>query len=256
MTDTIYELYKSYNGKDIDDEYIIQAFDYIMANERDLWPYINNFLIENKDEINLGSYTNENKTITINKQKINEQDEISKNILALQVLKHELEHAKNLKLLEERRKDIESRVIFYSLRAYAIEKDIDPTILHPVDHIMLMVKTGLNYETNPGERIADIKSWKYIVNLLKNTKGDDLLTARTMLYYSYIRGYKDNRYYLECPTYDFLFETNQLDGLKVLRKKVNESDYSLDTRLLCGLPISIEEYNNNTLAKARLQRKK
>ena len=34
-----------------------------------------------------------------------------------------------------------------------------------------------------------------------------------------------------------------------------QKDYSLDTRLLCGLPISYKEYNDEILLKLRLQKK-
>lgn len=256
MENDIYDLYLSYQDREIDDKFINKVFDCLMKQEQNLWPYIKDFVITNEKDSSLGSYSNENKTVCINRKGINEYGIAPSNILGIQVIKHELEHARNLKKLEQKKDDIESKVILYSLRNYAIEKGIDFVDMDPIDLLMLMVNISTNYETNPGERIAEIKSWKYMMHLLKNQKGsDDLLTAKVMLYYSYIRGYKDNRYYLDCPTYSFLLETKQLRDLRLLKQRIDESDYSLNTRLLCGLPITYKEYNEETFKKAKIRKK-
>lgn len=255
MANSLYELYLDYKDKDIDDEFIIKAYDYIVNKEQDLWPYIQGFSISNEDSSSFGLYSNENKTITINKKRINENEVIAKNTLGLSVIKHEIEHAKNLKKLEELKEDIETKIILYSLRSYAIASGLDATKMDKMELVMLALNTKINHEIDPGERIAYIKSWKYVVNLLKNqNKTKELLDARTMLYSSYIRGYNNNRYYLECPTYSFLFETNQLEDLKLLRKRIAEENYSFDTRLLYGLPITYKEYSQDILTKSKLQK--
>ena len=251
----LYELYLSYRNSDIDDEFIIKAFDYIMENEQDLWPYVRDFSISTDDKPSFGLYSNEKKVITINKKRINENEIIAKNTLGISVIKHEIEHAKSLKKLEELKDDIETKAIFYSLRSYAIASGLDSTKMDSMDLVMLALNTKSNHDIDPGERIAYIKAWKYVVNLLKNqNKTKDLLDARTMLYSSYVRGYNDNRYYLDCPTYSFLFETNQLQDLKLLRKRVAKENYSFDTRLLYGLPITYKEYNTDIFIKSRLQK--
>ena len=250
----LYELYLAYRNRDIDDEFIKKAFHYIMNNEQDLWPYIQNFDLS--DSItSFGSYSNKDKSILINKRIINGNEVIAKNTLGLSVIKHEIEHAKNLKKLEEFRDDIESKIILYSLRSYAIASGLDNTNMDKIGLLILALNTENNYELDPGERIAHIKSWRYVVNLLKNqNKTKDLLDARTMLYSSYIKGYNYNKYYLECPTYNFLFETNQLQDLKQLRKRVAKENYSFDTRLLYGLPITYSEYEQDILLKSKLQK--
>lgn len=254
MVSDLYKLYMSYKDMDIDDEFIIKAFDYIMNNEKDLWSYIHDFSINNENS-SFGLYSNENKTIIINEKRINENEVIAKNTLGLSVIKHEIEHAKNLKKLEEFRNDIETKMLLYSLRSYAIASGLDTTKMDKIDLVMLALNSKVNYETNPGDRIAYIKSWKYVVNLLKNQNNTkELLDARTMLYASYVRGYNDNRYYLDCPTYSFLFGTNQLQDLKLLRKRIAEGDYSFDTRLLYGLPITYKEYYYDIPAKTKHQK--
>ena len=256
MASDLYNIYLSYKNKNIDDYFITQSFDIFLKKEPQILPYIKDLIITENNDNNLGSYSNENKIITINKNNINKHDINWKNILGLQTLRHEIEHAKNLQKLEQRRNDIESRAIFYSLRSYAILNNLDTTQMSHIDLLLLIFNTKINYDINPGERIADIKSWKYIVNLLKNQrKTQDLLLARKMLYYSYIRGYKDNRYYLDCPTYKFLLNTNQLEELKYLKNRVDKTNYSLNTRLLYGLPISYKEHDKDTLKKVKLQKK-
>ena len=77
-----------------------------------------------------------------------------------------------------------------------------------------------------------------------------------MLYYSYIRGYEDNRYYLDPPTYTYLLMNRMFNNYKYLKKRVDSNDYSLDTRILCGLPITYQEYDRVLLRKLGLQRSK
>ena len=251
----LYELYQSYKDRDIDDEFIIKAFDYMMINEQDLWPYIHDFGICEKQTDFFGTYSNDNKSIVINKKAINENTLLSKNVLGINAIKHEIEHAKNLKKLEEGKNDIESKVLFYALRSYAIASGLEPKKISEMDLLILTLATKNNPSINPGERLAYINSWKYVVNLLKNqNKTKDLLDVRTMLYCSYIRGYHDNGYYLDCPTFRFLLETNQLLDLKLLKKRIAEEGYSFDTRLLYGLPLTYDEYNQDTLEKARLKK--
>ncbi len=128
-----------------------------------------------------------------------------------------------------------------------------------LDHLsdfFLRINTKANYETDPGERLAEIKAWKYMVNLLKNQRtSDDLLKARTMLYASYIRGYKDNRYYLDPPTYEFLLKTGMFYPFNWLKNRVEKKDYSFETRITYGLPITKEEYDEKVLQKVKLKRK-
>ena len=117
--------------------------------------------------------------------------------------------------------------------------------------------TTENYEISPDERSAEITSWKYIVNLLKNKRRSyELLFAKTNLFYSYVRGYKDNGIYINCPTYEFLIELRLMRKFKLLKKKVESNNYNLETRLINGLPITQEEYNNEILKRLQLTKRK
>ena len=258
MSNPLYELYRKQQYQDLTKDFIQDAFSIMMQKEKDLLPYITDFKVQEREDNLLGSYSNYEKQIIIYQETINTlKTPMNSNLMAIEVIRHEMEHARNLKTLEEGRKDIESLVVSYSLKDYAIEQELDySTFSSPLDLWMLTLKIKENYETNPGERLVEIKAAKYLVNLLKNQRiSDDLLQARRLLYYSYIRGYKNNRYYLDAPTYQFLFETNMLQELKRLRKRVESKNYTLEKRLTYGLPLTYKEYDEKVLQKVKLQRR-
>lgn len=259
MNPELYKLFMSYQNKELDDNFIYDAFTIMMKYET-LDNYVNNFDIIDKKDNKLGFYNNEERIMKLNKNTILKDNSISnKKLLTLQVLRHELEHARNLKRLYEGRYDIETKIIRYSLTEYAIKHKLDyGSCLDTVDLNILSTRKHLNYNINPGDRIAEIKACKFIVNLLKNQRRtEDLLTARTMLYYSYIRGYKSNGYYLEPPTYEYLLALGLYHEHYLLKKEFNNTkEYSFNTRLLYGLPISLLEYNLNILQKVKLQKRK
>jgi hypothetical protein len=250
----LYHLFQEYQNRDIDNHFIEKAFDIMMDYEEELYPYISILYIEKDHGKKLGSYDLESKEITLYRDGIRRLNNKSR-VYALGVLRHEIEHARCAKILDDNKDDIESSVIRYSLKDYAYTSGLIPQDMEDLNLLMLTHRIKENYEFDPGERIADIKAWKYIVNLLKNKKNEDLLVARAMLYYSFIRGYRDNRYYLESPTMQFLLNTQQLKEYYLLHKRIDEKDYSFDTRLLCGLPLTKEEYEKDTLMKAKVKKK-
>lgn len=256
MSDKMYELYQEYKGDSLTDEFIDQAFDIMMRDELDLIPYIQDFKIRKFSDKLLGVYSNEDRSIHINREAIARQ-KINPQLLALHVLRHELEHARNLKTLYEGKKDLESTLIYYSLRAYAMEHGIDyEPNLDNLNETFLAFSTKLCYETDPGERIADIKACKYIVNLLKNQRdSNELLIARGMLYYAYTRGYKDNGFYLDPPAYEFLLKTGMFHDHYWLKNRVEKKDYCYDTRITYGLPVTYSEYDKGVINKVKLYKK-
>ncbi|MEE3343782.1 MAG: hypothetical protein VZS44_06810 [Bacilli bacterium] len=257
MYKELYALLRLYQDKELDDEFINKAFDIMMKYEN-LDNYINDIILVDDINNSLGSYHNEDHIIKINKNKINNEELIlNKKLVVLQVLRYGFEHAKNLQRIYERNNDIETKVVRYSLIEYAIKHNLYYGFgLDKVDPLLLRTNYIMNYDIDPAGRIVGIKSWKFMVNLLKNQRcTNDLLMARSMLYYSYIKGYKDNGFYLEAPTYNYLLMSGLYHEYYLLKKQFDKSKYSLDTRLLCGLPISYEEYNESTLAKARLRKK-
>ena len=259
MYKELYSLLKSNQDKELSEEYFYDAFDIMIKNDKELISFIEDFIIQDDLE-GEGEYNTEERIIRVNPEMIidNEYGYISDKVTALQVIKHEMEHARGLKRLYEGRHDIESIVNEYALAFYIQKYGVSSNVFLNYDNSFgLNFKIKANYLYNPGERIADIKSRKFIVNLLKNQRvSDELLRARKYLYLSLIRGYDDNGIYLDAPTYTFLLNLNLFRNYYLLKKTVDSSHYSLDTRVLCGLPITYDERENVLLRKVRLQRRK
>jgi len=258
MSDQVYTLLKENENKRLKKDFIYDSFDEMIAKEPELIPYIKDFRIIEAPGKALGSYSHEERTISINKRLIERQLLVNKHMIAQEVIRHEMEHARNYKTLHEGKDDIESLVISCALRSIAMKKGLDryPNLDH-LNPDFLLMETKMNYTTDPGERLAEIKAWKYMVNLLKNQRRTkDLLDARTMLYYSYIRGYRDNRYFLDSPTFDFLMSTGMFHNAKWLKKRIDQKNYSFETRITYGLPVTYEELDQKVLEKVKLQKRK
>ena len=259
------ELYRLVNsdGVKLDENFLNHVFEIIISNEKGLDDFISDFIINNNIDA-FGTYSNQDRIISINQEKLLTNETgvlgkgLNKKIYAIHVIRHEIEHAKSLMRLYEGRDDIESLIVRYSLVDYIKKNHLNLGIsIKETDDLWLRFKKFENYEVDPGERLADIRASKFIVNLLKNHgKTNDLLLARSMLYYSYIRGYKDNRYYLDAPTFTYLINMGMFHEYYFLKKRVDEKDYSLDTRVIFGLPITYEEKDRILLKKAKLQRKR
>ena len=255
MSSELYSLYQASKGKNLKDSFIEDSFDIMLEKEKELKPYIGNLVISDKASDLYGEYSLKNHDVTIYKQNVPETD--SSHLLALQILRIELEHARNLKTFWEGKKDIETTVIDCSLRDYAQVEGVHRfPQLTPLDLLSYTYHKKENYEINPEYRLASIRSWKYLVNFFKNLRTSanpkDLYAARVMLYEAYKRGYRDNRYGLDVPTYEFLIKTRLFDDYYWLKSRVEKEDYSFDTRLLYGLPISEYEYNHKIRGKVKL----
>ena len=262
MNKELYRLLLDYKNCGVDDEFIETSFDIRLDAEDTLRDKFVDHMVFNNKIGSIATYCYEEKEITVNSAKVKNYDVINSNanyndkLFALHILRHEFEHARALKRLYEFRSDIESTVLDYSLREHCIYHGVMNPII-PEAEYYVSEDEKRSYLCEPDERIADIKSWKFVVNLIKNQRrSDDVLYARSMLYCSYIRGYKDNRYYLDPPTYTYLLLNRMFNNYKYLKKRVDSHNYSLDTRMLCGLPITYREYDRVMLRKLGLQRPK
>ena len=238
---------------ELNERFLNSIIDIMMSNESELSDFISRIDFKN-DLDGLGVYDCDLKIIGINYEgllKLPIENEIKK-VVAIQVLRHEMEHARNLKRLYDGRCDIESMVIKYSLVGYIKKVGLNVGLfIDENDAGFLSMRNSHNYDINPGERIADIKSYKFVVNMLKNKRNSkELMLMRSMLYNFYIRGYKDNRYYLDAPTYTYLLNMGMFQDYNILKQTVDLTDYSLDTRALCGLPITYQEKDELLLKRA------
>jgi len=265
MSSPIYELYEKYKGNGIDDDFINMAFELMIRKEPELIPFVNDFRLEPDGEGNVASYSLRDRIIRVDRDllRYNLDKEPIKNdpIFTLRVVRHELEHAKDLKKLHEGRDDIESAIIKIAFRNYAIQHGFESLDYFDRDAFLMgdfIERKKANDRINPEERLADIRTWKYLVNLLKNQRNTkDLLIARSRLYYAFIRGYQENPYFMEAPAYRFMLKMGMYHQYYLFKKRVEEKkDYSFNTRLMYGLPLKQEEFDKQILKKVKLQIRK
>ncbi len=267
MSKTVYELYKENPQNKLSKTFLDEVFDLLIEDE--LKPYVSDFIVSDQQNDNLGTYNFDTRCIKIFQREIEDNrlfHDMSASLQAIQTIQHELEHARELKRVEEGRYsypfqqgkcNLASLVSKYALKDYAIQRGIVRPYYEEIDTRYLRYKINKEYQYDPGERLSEIESWKYIVNLIKNQRRtQEVLRARSMLFYSYRRGYRNIGYGIESPTLNFLLNTRMLEDYYFLKKRLEEHDYSFDTRLTYGLPLTQEEYDQKILAKTGLEIRK
>ncbi|MBR2603465.1 MAG: hypothetical protein IKE10_00340 [Bacilli bacterium] len=248
MYKQIGRLLREHKNEELDKKFINDAFEAMVSHDK-LEEYASELTFDDDDRY--GLYDGNNKTININIKRINglERSNYSKRLNALLILRHEIEHAKNLRktITSE---GIESAILQLSM--FVAVKDEDASI--SASKPLITGKSEL-YGLNANERIADIRSTKFMVNLLKNDRNSDaLIQSRVFLYNSYVKGYRDNGTIIDCPTYLYLLKSGFIRYYFNLVKLISDHEpYSLDTRVLCGLPITREEKDLVLLNKAGLK---
>ena len=237
----VYKQLIDYQERDLDDDFIYDAFLAMMEDEVGLEPFIKDFDIK-RDEVpgnDLGTYDFNERVILIypdvirEKRGFSEEDRINIKLQALKTIRHEIEHARDLQTLHKRGNDIESTIIRYALRSYALRNGLEFNDPYCKEDLFWLARKKENYRIDPEERLADIRASRYLVNLLKNqNRTADLLAVRKMLFFSYIRGYTNNGYYIDSPAYQFLLKTGLYHQFYLFKKRVEEEHkYSFDTRL-------------------------
>ena len=272
MNKEIYKLFMSYQGRELDDDFITEAHDMMMADDPSLKEYIQGMDVSDEENKDLGIYDRENKGIIVYKRMIIEKKDQAienKKLQALRVLRHEIEHAKSFQRLDKGKNDIESEIIGYSLKNFPYTDWLDSLSQKEREEVLYNWFTKkMCYYIDPEERLVDIRAAKYLVNLLKSQKQTpELLMARSTLYFAYIRGYRKNGYYIDPPTYQFLLKMRLFREYYLLKKKVEgipddylidipkkeeQEKYSFETRLLYGLPLREKEYEQEILDKVKL----
>ena len=190
-----------------------------------------------------------------------------KNLLIVQIILHELEHVYQNKLCDNRHDNSiyfklinASFLLEKSLNNWEIFKAISTGKIDENDLSALLSKYKnlyqQYYKVNPSERLAQINSYKTIVNLLTPVR-DQVPNLYNHEYLTLLKeklnGYPNPWQIGICPVQIFLFGVELEDVWKDLdfyNKKVKKltktvySKYSLEKRLSLGLPISELEYNS------------
>ena len=233
---------------------------------------------DNKGKIKLATYDSDFKTIRIyveaidnlikynNKYKeylSHEEDIFYKNLLFVHIILHELEHANQQKIILEQ-KGIEADIL--KLRYKNSSVIVDDEMVRKMKKLGLSMnsfaayalgaqkKYEESYEFAPEERLAEIKSYKQIINIIRpiSKKLTRLSTIEEIkLLSSYLRGYEQTE--ISSPTIKYFTNCGQVGGLKRFNWYNDDNQiclnkcssiYSLHDKMLYGLPISEYEYNS------------
>lgn len=257
MYKQIRTLIKESEGKPFKKDFVYDCYDIMMEHEKGLYEFASRPVF--RSNINgLGAYSRSDRKIILDYKKICEdsKDDYSRRMNALLSLRHEIEHAKELQLLYEYKHDIYSVINVLANIDYIVTHGLPfDLMLDGVDFNELVQKidNGEVYEVDPSERLAYINSFKFMSNLFRYQKDSpELFHTRFNLYMSYIKGYSNNGYYLDPPTYEYLLRLGLYEHFKMLKDLVAESNYSLETRACLGLPITFKEYDEDLLKKSKL----
>lgn len=247
MYKQIRELLKENEGKKFDNDFIFDAFNIMVQHDRPIMQYARTLTVGGERANVLASYNRERRIITVNKNEIikHSKDDYSMRLNTLNSLRHELEHAYTLKKLYQFKHDIESEVTILSNIDYIISEKLPIAVqLDNVEYDDLVdgKENEANYLVAPDERIASIRAARFMRNLLMYKKDSpELKIAKDQLFMGYMRGYLDNGFYLDPPTYTYLLNLRLLSEYKKIKYLADNSNYSLETRATFGLPISYDE---------------
>lgn len=227
----------------------------LLIDTKKIHEHILKINIINENNKKLASYNNYTKNIEINLLCVNNMlknidnsiiisDEIEKifykNLLILQIILHELEHANQEKIiLNEDSQDIEQLIL-------KLSEQIDNNI-----------KIKL-YEICPEERLAEIKSFKDILDIINPIKKQYHELSEIIKLEEHqrlLRGYHyNNGNFIESPLISYFSKTNNitmLNNFNWYNKDFNIClsstilKYKLLDRLKYGLPIEIDEYTES-----------
>ena len=271
----------SANGKLVDGKYIQELIE-IVVDSKDIVDYAGGLIITDKDSrlrdpnSLLAVYYPNRKLIAVYLDAIEEmlksynayQEMFSsteklfyKNLLVTQVVLHELEHANQRKIMDKE-KSLEGDI----LRASILEQD--------QDFILKLTRAGLTGKqieliletqktmrsdgglTLPDERLAEIKSHEEVASVLSEISSEvpNLVDfEKTSILESKLRGYTYDKGMIVSPTIDYLVSTGKSLALQKFEwfnkdsracLKNVQSLFSLDERLMYGLPIDSSEFIN------------
>lgn len=202
-----------------------------------------------------------------------ENDYFDYNATVLHILLHELEHVgQHKKCLERESNDLETDLLNTCFSANnnleVIQKRLHNNEIEPSEYLAVIeqlkfyqmysdiVNKGC-YELLPSERQAEINSFKYLIELLKNSYDEKYKDKFEMIKVNYLirnlMGYKSDNKNIIAPTYELyriiLDFMNQSDNQEKYFEKFKSfsKNMTLDQRLYYGLNISLDEYNNKKL---------
>lgn len=273
----------SINGKLVDINFIEKLID-IVVTSKQLDKYVYNLAIlpekesQIEDGISIASYNPFSKVISVYVDGVNQMLEHNdrylvlfenieqifyKNLSITQVILHELEHANQRKIIEKE-SSLESEILKLSSAEINIKTGIKLIKSgYSVEQVMIYIMTKKmqsinnyrkNYDIAPEERLAEIKSYQEIIDLLSHIKKyvPNLLEfEQTNKLENLLRGFKYDSGFLISPTITYLLESENAHSLNKFEwfnqdyyKCLHQSKemYSLEDRLKYGLMIDDKEF--------------
>jgi hypothetical protein len=242
-------LVKSYEEKPIDNAFVYDAFEIMKASEPKLKDDLARISVKPSPvSFARGNYHYSTKELFIylNEIETSYLNDSQKLDACITMISHLIEHARSFQKFQNSDDDIESFVTGLCF-------NIDPNTNKVIQVDCTEGHKPLSaFLYSPVERIASIRAAEFFVNLVKDRKNQEALEdARSVLSDIYLKGYINNGYFLNPPTYNYLIERRDPETLKVLDKMVNDNKYDLYTRVLCGLPIKLDEIDTIETGIAR-----
>lgn len=232
-------LVKSYQDKLIDNDFVHNVFEVMKASEPTLESFLQGITVENSPvQYARGNYNYFTRELSLYLNEfvdlyVNDSQKLDACIM---MISHLIEHARSYRKFLRFDQDIESYVIKPCFNYDENTKKIHPEACTEGQRPLVA------YLCSPIERVASIRSAEFFVKLVEDRKDPESLeNAKNSLADTYLQGYINNGYFLNPPTYNYLIERKNPDILKELDKMVTNNVYDLYTRVLCGLPIKMEE---------------
>ena len=166
--DKLYRLLREYNGKDLDDTFIEDAFSIMMEREPNLGSYVKSFTMGPIGYDGVAGYSRETGNIIVDNGLLEGRDDPFIKIFTLMVLRQEIERARNLQTSIEGTDKIEPIILRCANKDFLLsQKYIVPLPFEENDLDTLRSRKLINYDSDPDKRISEIRAWRYMVNTLK-----------------------------------------------------------------------------------------
>lgn len=249
MTKDLSKLLHKGNNFELTSSFMDDVIEIMKKEEKNLGEFITSINIDYNFPIS-GCYSPYKRLIIINPNIISECAKGYCKEFFIKTLRHEIEHAKCLKKLYQNSSDLETCLLKAANLDYIKEMNLGielvPDELSPERISFYSDKLYVqNHNLNPEERIVEVRALLYLLELVNNTNDiDAITTVATNLFLTYQRGYEASNegYMMESPTYKYLLNMKMFYEQELIKKKFEDLNYSLEEKLLYGLPISFYEY--------------
>lgn len=247
-----------------DEEFILKILKIIISSRKNK-EYVKN--IEIGKEIQNGGvayydFFNKELLVTLTPQK---KDVYEYNLKILYFILHELEHVEQYKISRNSDNSMKKTLLSESLFPNLLKEKIQNfDFKHATPEETFKLSAQIEYATIrgemysklyeflPAERMAEIDSFKYILDIIDRCKCDGIKEQKEEYEKGYaireLMGYREKNGIIECPTYTFYSQINNINNNEELFEKIisaldkNSKSMSLEERLYHGLPIDSKEY--------------